>query len=498
VGNRTRRLTTRGALVERVEGTFDARDRLTQEQVYDAAMGGTLTNTLNYGYDANGSLTTRTATGGSLTQVWDVRGRLASATDVQGGTTRQALYGYDPDGIRLREAVTTTTGGMSTTDVRLLVADHLSLAGYVELIEERTESGLIVASYVYGLGLDPISVLRAGQPVGLYVADGHSGVRQVVDLAVVAAVLAALRYDAFGNRVATAGTFSDVIGYRGERLDTVTGNINLRRRDYAPPTGRFTSMDSFVGFLEQPQSIHQFLYSQHDPINRIDPTGNVSFSIGGFFVSFSLGRYLAGVGVSYAIGKVIQATTLLLSDGNLARFRWLEWWDLLSLIPGAVWGGLATYAFRPATYLTKAVVNGVNSAVGKLYAQLPKLISDFTTHFAATGGMVMKDRLGNLVKLAVGNSKKGFQHIVERHIMTYYKGTKPAITTLFPPNITASEMMTLLKEAVGKYTAVSGGQVIKLSNGMTVQLVIHTGEVITFYPITGPGVAKLTDLLKLL
>ena len=118
-------------MVERVEGTFDARDRLLEEKVYDAATGGTLTNTLTYGYDANGSLTSRTATaGGSLTQVWDVHGRLASATDVQDSTTRQALYRYDPDGIRLREEVTTTTGGVSTTEVRLLVVDHQSPLGY--------------------------------------------------------------------------------------------------------------------------------------------------------------------------------------------------------------------------------------------------------------------------------------------------------------------------------------------------------------------------------
>jgi RHS repeat-associated protein len=208
-------------------------------------------------------------------QVWDVRGRLASTTDVQGGTTKQALYGYDPDGIRLREQVTTTTGGMSTTDVRLLVVDHQSPPGYAEVIEERTESGLIVASYVYGAGLDPISVFRVGQPVGLYVPDGHSGVRQVVDLAVVAAVLSALRYDAFGNRVATAGTFSDVIGYRGERLDPVLAQYYLRARFYDPSAGRFTQRDPFFGNTQDPQSLHKYLYAYHDPVNRIDPSGNI-------------------------------------------------------------------------------------------------------------------------------------------------------------------------------------------------------------------------------
>ncbi|HXG12267.1 MAG TPA: hypothetical protein VNK04_21105 [Gemmataceae bacterium] len=45
MGNRLKKLTTKGSgIVERVEGTFDARDRLLEEKVYDAAVGGTLTN----------------------------------------------------------------------------------------------------------------------------------------------------------------------------------------------------------------------------------------------------------------------------------------------------------------------------------------------------------------------------------------------------------------------------------------------------------------------
>ncbi|HXG11572.1 MAG TPA: isopeptide-forming domain-containing fimbrial protein [Gemmataceae bacterium] len=249
---------------------------LTNSDRSNAAVGGTLTNTLTYGYDTNGSLTSRTATtGGSLTQIWDVRGRLQSATDVQGGTTKQALYRYDPDGIRLREEVTTTTGGVTATEVRLLVVDHQSPAGYAEVIEERTDSDLIVASYVYGAGLDPISLARSGQPVGLYLADGHSGVRQVMDLA--AAVLAAYRYDAFGNLVAQApqpGGFVNPVGYRGERLDPVLGQYYLRARPYHPPTGRFTAMDPFPSFTTEPATLHKYLYAIADPISNVDPSGN--------------------------------------------------------------------------------------------------------------------------------------------------------------------------------------------------------------------------------
>jgi RHS repeat-associated protein len=217
----------------------------------------------------------------------------------------------------------------STTDVRLLVVDHLSRAGYAEVIEERTESGLIVASYLYGAGLDPISVFRLGQPVGLYVPDGHSGVRQVVDLAGVAAVLAAYRYDAFGNKVAqaTAGTFTDVVGYRGERFDVTFGQYHMRERPYHPPTGRFNGLDSFVGRMRNPQSLHKYVYGHNDPVNNIDPTGRFSLASGLVSIGIRLGA-LALPGP----GDFILAGLQALVEAYAVNLEWdLEWafdWDL--------------------------------------------------------------------------------------------------------------------------------------------------------------------------
>jgi RHS repeat-associated protein/uncharacterized repeat protein (TIGR01451 family) len=300
VGNRTKKLTTKGSgAVERVEGAFDARDRLVQELFYNSAVGGTLTNTLAYGYDANGSLTSRTArAGGSLSQTWGVRGRLQGATDVQGGTTRQALYRYDPDGIRSREEVTTTTGGVTTRDVQLLLVDHQSPAGYAEVVEERTESGLIVASYVYGVGLDPISTARTGQPVGLYLIDGHSGVRQIVDLTA-ASVLAAYGYDSFGvvlAQAAAAGGFVNPAGYRGERIDPVLGMSYNRARLYDPRTGRFTAIDPFSGRLSDPRSLHKYLYAYANPVNGMDPSGRDPNGAGAS-VGLTAGTAIAAIGL---------------------------------------------------------------------------------------------------------------------------------------------------------------------------------------------------------
>jgi hypothetical protein len=52
VGNRTRKLATkRDGTIERVDGTFDARDRQAQELVYNVASGGTPLTTITYDYD---------------------------------------------------------------------------------------------------------------------------------------------------------------------------------------------------------------------------------------------------------------------------------------------------------------------------------------------------------------------------------------------------------------------------------------------------------------
>jgi RHS repeat-associated protein len=94
-------------------------------------------------------------------------------------------------------------------------------------------------------------------------------------------VLAAYRYDAFGNLVAQAtqpGGFVSPVGYRGERLDPVLAEYYLRARLYDPRTGRFTSMDEFAGNIVDPLTLHEFLYGDADPVNRSDPSGYFSVS----------------------------------------------------------------------------------------------------------------------------------------------------------------------------------------------------------------------------
>jgi len=50
---------------------------------------------------------------------------------------------------------------------------------------------------------------------------------------------------------------------------------------YEPTTGRFSTLDPFFGDIQDPQSLHKYLYTHGDPINGIDPTGQMEISLAG-------------------------------------------------------------------------------------------------------------------------------------------------------------------------------------------------------------------------
>ena len=60
----------------------------------------------------------------------------------------------------------------------------------------------------------------------------------------------------------------------------------LRARYYDQNTGRFNRLDPFEGNNEDPQSLHKYAYAHCDPVNGIDPSGEMS--LGEFNVSASI------------------------------------------------------------------------------------------------------------------------------------------------------------------------------------------------------------------
>jgi RHS repeat-associated protein len=65
--------------------------------------------------------------------------------------------------------------------------------------------------------------------------------------------------------------------YAGEQFDHDLGLYYNRARYLEVNRGRFWSQDSYEGSAEEPASLHKYSYGNNDPVNRIDPSGHMSF-----------------------------------------------------------------------------------------------------------------------------------------------------------------------------------------------------------------------------
>lgn len=83
-------------------------------------------------------------------------------------------------------------------------------------------------------------------------------------------------YDDYGNLLKKTGTTDNDYLYTGEQYNGTTGLYYLRARYLNPETGTFISMDSYAGTLDNPVSLHKYLYANANPVMYIDPSGNFS------------------------------------------------------------------------------------------------------------------------------------------------------------------------------------------------------------------------------
>jgi RHS repeat-associated protein len=90
----------------------------------------------------------------------------------------------------------------------------------------------------------------------------------------VGAIVELYAFDAYGNAIGfdPSVALTEFL-YSGEQFDSKIGQQYLRARYYDPATGRFNRLDPFFGNLNDPQSLHKYLYTHADPVNEIDPNG---------------------------------------------------------------------------------------------------------------------------------------------------------------------------------------------------------------------------------
>ncbi|MDR9403652.1 MAG: RHS repeat-associated core domain-containing protein, partial [Halothece sp. Uz-M2-17] len=188
---------------------------------------------------------------------------LASAAITEGGTTTNIEYQYNTDGIR----VSKTVDGEET---RFLI--DANQQEFAQVIEEYSPGGIIQVVYTHGNDL--ISQTRDTEK-GFYHADSLGSVRLLTDLS--GNVANTYLYDPYGSVINQLEIQQNSYKFTGEQFDRELENYYLRARYYDPVTGRFVSRDPFAGFLERPLSLNDYLYTEGNPINAIDPSGEVSF-----------------------------------------------------------------------------------------------------------------------------------------------------------------------------------------------------------------------------
>ena len=273
-----------------VNYTYDDLYRLTNETIANDTHG--INGTVNYGYDPVGNRLNRTSSVAGVTtqnSSYDANDRLTSDTYDANGNTKVSTGGsydydfenrlithtssitsgfvYDGDGNR----VSKTVGGVTTN----YLIDTNNHTGYAQVVEEL-QGGAVTKQFTYGHDL--ISQ-RCTQPtancsLSFYQYDGHGSVRLLTDAS--AAITDAYDYDAFGNLIFHSGTTSNDYLYSGEQFDANLGFYYLRARYMNPTNGRFISGDSYEGRRFDPATLHKYLYAEGDPVNRIDPSGQVS------------------------------------------------------------------------------------------------------------------------------------------------------------------------------------------------------------------------------
>jgi len=141
------------------------------------------------------------------------------------------------------------------------------------------------------------------------------------------------RYDAFGNRLDNNTALTTLL-YSGELTDA-TGLQYLRARYYDSNTGRFNRLDPFFGNLEDPLSLHKYLYTHGDPVQGVDPSGEfLGVSISGLLGAFMWVSALGYVGTAvieaeHALSKCWElgfggydATNRLVELRRLLRDKW--------------------------------------------------------------------------------------------------------------------------------------------------------------------------------
>lgn len=262
-GNRVRTSTTSGSGTRITRYTYDTADRLIEQSTL---LPDGSTDTVTFGWDANGNLARRTEKNRVTLLRFDPFNRLI---DIRRGATAakaQAAvplvrYAYDAQGNRVRK--------WTHEESNYLIDSSWS---HAQLLVESNPGG----RSIYVRGVDLVRQTVEGGPllVNLLPLNGHLGSSiGAVDLN--GDVVETVDVDAFGNLLQTDAPKQTHL-FAGEYWDQDSQLVYLRARWYDPSVGRFISADPFEGRQAEPRSLNRYVYAHSDPVHGTDPSGEMT------------------------------------------------------------------------------------------------------------------------------------------------------------------------------------------------------------------------------
>ncbi len=339
-------------------------------RLHQVTLDGTLIAT--YQYDPNGNRHTTTTSSGSISATFDDQDRLVSAggatytytssgylqtrTDTAGATS----YAYDAFG-NLR-SVTLPSGpvvsylvdGMQRRIARLVdgVRTHAWLyEGQLYPVAELNASNTVTTRYVYGTRPTVPEYMIRGGATYRFVTDVRGSVRLVVNVNT-GAIAQQLDYDAWGDVTADSNPGFQPFGFAGGLYDHHTRLHRFGVRDYDGATGRWLAIDpgAFSG------GSNLYGYAHGDPINFVDPTGDVPL-----LVPLLGALYGMTTNIAWQLGEGMPWSCLDVTDvlvaGAFGAIGSVA--PTVSVLGSEVLGAVATGAYlNTAQYLTAQTVNG--------------------------------------------------------------------------------------------------------------------------------------------
>jgi RHS repeat-associated protein len=277
-----------------------------------------------FDHDALGNL----AGVGGWSLRYDARGHLIEAS--RAGTT--VRYAYDALGRRIRKQVGDRVTHYRWAGAQLLSETVIDGGGRVD-----RRDYLVCPEFPTPLAMrrgDAVYCLHAGRRHEVLAMTDRSG-----------AVVWKADYLAFGQAIVEVARVEQPWRLAGQYADAETGLHHVGARYFSPDLGRFLTPDPLG---PEGGSLNRYLIGDGDPVNRIDPTGEISLTLATVLVAMAIGA---------AVGAVIGAGIELYRQRNEPETDWGQV-GRAALIGGCI-GAIGAAVGAIATAAAATIVGGL-------------------------------------------------------------------------------------------------------------------------------------------